>query len=407
MSSKGFCSFSSGDYAVHLDLIGRVNGLESAESYFNNLREEYKIEKSYGALLICYVRGGLVDKSLSHMQKMKELGFASSALVYNDIMCLYTHSGQHEKIHDVLTEMKKSGVFPDNFSYRICINSYGVRSDIKNMEKVLEEMESQPQITMDWTTYSMVTNFFIRAGDHEKSLFYMKKCEGLVDKDALGYSHLISLYASLGRKGEMMRLWNLSKGKCKRQINRDYITMLGSLVKLGELEETEKFLKEWESSGNCYDFRVPNVLLIGYCQNGLVEKAETRLQEIVKKGKTPTPNSWAIIASGYLDSQNMQKAFECMKEALAVQVENKGWRPKPRTVSSLLTWLGDNGDFEEAMAFIKSLMTVIPVNREIYLALIKIYIRSGKDVDLLLQSMRSDNIDVDEEAENILSSREK
>ena len=103
MSSKGLCSFSPGDRAVQLDLIGRVRGLDSAENYFNNLSDQDKIDKIYGALLNCYVREGNVDKSLSHLQKMKDVGFTFSALIYNDIMCLYTNTGQIEKVPDVLS----------------------------------------------------------------------------------------------------------------------------------------------------------------------------------------------------------------------------------------------------------------------------------------------------------------
>jgi pentatricopeptide repeat protein len=43
---------------------------------------------------------------------------------------------------------------------------------------------------------------------------------------------------------------------------------------------------------------VPNVLLIGYSKNGMIEKAETMLRSMVEKGKNPIPNSWAIIAAG-------------------------------------------------------------------------------------------------------------
>ncbi|KAF9623268.1 hypothetical protein IFM89_000757, partial [Coptis chinensis] len=34
----------------------------------------------------------LTDKSVSHLQKMKENGFASTPLYYNDLMCLYTNT---------------------------------------------------------------------------------------------------------------------------------------------------------------------------------------------------------------------------------------------------------------------------------------------------------------------------
>ena len=177
MSSKGLCPFSPGDCAVQLDLIGRVRGLNAAESYFHILNEQEKIDKAYGALLNCYVREGLVDKSVSHLQKMKEMGFASSALNYNGLMCLYTHTGQLEKIPDVLSDMKKNGLSPNNFSYRMCMNFYGARFDLESVEKLLKEMESQPHISIDWTTYSTLANLYIKAGLKEKALIFLKKSE--------------------------------------------------------------------------------------------------------------------------------------------------------------------------------------------------------------------------------------
>ncbi|KAJ0046195.1 hypothetical protein Pint_04522 [Pistacia integerrima] len=389
--------------AVQLDLIGRVQGLEAAESYFNSLNDEDKVDKVYGALLNCYVREGLVDKSLAHLQKMKDLGFASSALSYNSLMCLYNHTGQFEKIPDVLSHMKQNGVSADNFSYRICMHAYGARSDIGSMEHILEEMENQPHITMDWLTYSTVASVYIKAGLKEKALIYLKKCEEKVSKDAVGYNNLISMYATLGNKDEMMRLWDLQKRNSKKQINRDYITMLGSLVRIGELEESKKLFEEWESSCETYDFRVPNVLLFGYSQRGLIENAEAMLRDIVKKGKTPTPNSWSIVAAGYLDKLNMEKAFECIKEALAVQEENIRWRPKPLLISSILSWLGDNSDADDVEAFISSLKNKVPKSREMFHVLIKAYTRSGKEVDGLLESMKADNITEDEETKSLLS----
>jgi pentatricopeptide repeat protein len=419
MSSKGLCPISAKDHAVQLNLIGKVRGLDSAESYFQNLSDEDKTEKAYGALLNCYVREGLVDKSLSLMQKIKDLGFVS-VLNYNNIMCLYLQTEQYEEVFGVLASMKKDGVSPDTFSYRTCINSYGARSDFSSMEKLLEEMELQSHVGSDWATYAMVANYFIKADLKEKALVYLKKCEDKADKhDMIAYNYLISHYASLGNKKAMMRLWKLQKENCKKQLNREYITMLGSLVKLGDFDEAEKLLTEWEISTNSYDFRVPNILLIGYSKNGLIEKAETMLQSIIEKGKNPIPNSWAIIAAGYVAKENMEKAFQCMKKAVAVQPKNKGWRPKIDVLSSILSWATNNRDIDEVEDFVNSLKNVTSMNRDMYLSLIKRYDRSEKEddkilestradkieVDEILESMRDDKIEVDEEIGEILNSR--
>ncbi|XVF25813.1 hypothetical protein REPUB_Repub13aG0245900 [Reevesia pubescens] len=405
MNKKGLCAFSPTEHAVQLDLIGKVCGFSSAESYFYNLEDQDKTEKTYGALLNCYVRQHQTDKALSHLQKMKELGFTSSTLTYNDMMCLYTNIRQREKVPDVMREMKENKVSPDNFSYRICINSYGVRSDLEGMERILMEMESQPHIKMDWNTYAVVANFYIKVGLTEKAIDALQKSEQKLDnKDGTGYNHLISLYASLGDKAEVLRLWGLEKDACKRYLNKDFMTMLQSLVKLDAFEESEKVLKEWESSGNCYDVRIPNIVITGYAEKGLHEKAEVILENLMERGKVTTPNSWGVVATGYLDKGEVKKAFKCMTAALSLFVENKGWKPNLRVITSILDWLGDEGSAHDVEDFVVSLRRAIPVDRKMYHALLKANIRDGKRVDKLLDLMKlSDKIDEDEETKTILA----
>ncbi|KAL5730777.1 hypothetical protein ACHQM5_003569 [Ranunculus cassubicifolius] len=374
--------FSSSEHAVQLDLIGRVRGFESAESYLNNLSDEEKTEKTYGALLNCYVQAKLADKSLSLAKKMKELNFFSTPLCYNDLMCLYTYTKEYEKIpNNLLYEMKENGVSPDNFSYRICLNSYGIMSNIQGVDNILEEMESREDMRIDWNTYTNAAHFYIRAGLTDKAVVSLKKAEEKLDKkDRTPYNHLISHYASLGNKEEVKRLWELKKKSLKKKhINADYVTMLGSLVKLEEIEEAENLLMEWKSSGNQYDFRVPNVLLIAYSKRGMVEKAESLLEHLSEKGEASrVPASWAILAAGYVKKEEMQKAVECMNKAFLFRENDKGWKPKDSTViSSLLKWLGDNGGVEEVESFVESFHD--KMDKDMYKALIKANVRAGQD----------------------------
>ncbi|KAK6917545.1 Pentatricopeptide repeat [Dillenia turbinata] len=403
MDQKSLCPFSPTNHAVQLDLIGKVRGFLSAESHFNNLKDQDKTAKTYGALLNCYARQVQTDKCMSHWQKMKEIGFASSPLTYNSIMCLYSRLGQYEKIPDLLKEMKKNNVPPDNFSYRICINSYGAKSDLEGVESLLKEMESEKHIDMDWNTYAVAANFYIRGGLIDKAVDALKKSEErLGKKDGLGYGHLITLYASLGMKDNILRLWDLEKSTCKKQINRDYLNMLESLVRLGTFEEAEKLLKEWESSGNQFDFRVPNVVLVGYLEKGLPEKAETLLKDLKEKGKVPTANNWAMVASGYLDKGEMEKAIECIKTAIS-----QGMQPNSKMRARILSSIGEKGSIEDVESFVSLLKTVIPMNREMYHALLKAYIRGGKQVDGLLESMKADQIDENAETKKIICVKQR
>ncbi|XP_074272213.1 pentatricopeptide repeat-containing protein At4g21705, mitochondrial-like [Silene latifolia] len=382
MYAKGLFKFTPTEHAGQLDLIGRVRGFLSAEEYFYSLQDAEKTNKTCDALLNCYVRERQVYKALTHFEKMKEVGFACTTLTYNDIMCLYTDIGQFDKVPDVLTEMKKNKVLPDNYSYRLCINSYVGRSDIEAVENCLKEAETQPRMEVDWNTYAAAANFYLTENLIDKAVYALKKAEVRFDhKDKAGYSFLISLYAKLGNKDEILRLWELEKNVSRKCINNEFITVLESLVKIGALEEAEKVLKEWDSSDNVYDFRVPNIVILGYLNRGLAEKGEAMLNELLEKGRSCHPNTWSILAGMYQAKGEMHKAIRCMKVGLSFYVPNEGWRPYQQVINSLLSWVGDHGSLEEAESFVELLRNVDPGNRPLYHTLMKAYVRHGKNID--------------------------
>ncbi|TVU32132.1 hypothetical protein EJB05_23851 [Eragrostis curvula] len=390
MNAKGHVKFLPKDHAIHLDLIGQVHGVEAAETYFNNLSEKDKTEKPYGALLNCYTRELLVDKALAHFQKMKELGFLYSPLSYNNIMGLYTNLGQHEKVPSVIAEMKSNGVIPDNFSYRICINSYGTKADFFGMERTLEEMECEPQIVVDWNTYAVVASNYIKGDLRGKAYNALQKAEAKIDKrDSEAYNHLISLYGQMGDKSEVKRLWALQMSNCKRHINKDYTTMLATFMKLGEISEAEALLKEWESSGNAFDFQVPNVLLTGYRQKGMLDKAETLLDDFTKKGKKPPSTSWAIVAIGYAEKGDAAKAYELTKNALSVYIPNSGWNPKPSMIEMILKYIGDEVELKDAEIFVDLLKVAMPMNSDMTEALSRARAREEKKAEETTEALSS------------------
>lgn len=402
MNTRNVCVFTPTEHAIQLDLIGKVHGFVNAERYFMNLDEQNKTDKTYGALLHCYVRQRQTDKALSHLQIMKDMGVAVSPLTYNDIMSLYSCAGQHEKTYEVLTEMKKDGITPDIFSYKICINSYGVMSDIEGMERVLQEMESQPHIVMDWVAYATVGNHFITAGLKDKANIALNKAEAFLDnKNGIGHNHLITLHARLGNTSDVFRMWDLMKIVCKRCINKDYIVMLDTLAKLGEFTKAEELIEEWEASGNCYDFRVQDALIIGYCNASMYDKAKGMLEKLVDKQRTTTPGSWERVAVGFVGSDEIEKALYCFKVALSLQDKRKKWKPNHKSITILMYSLSEKGSVEDVETFVASLRNVVPVNRQMYHALMKAYIRDGKEVDGILNRMKADSIPENEETKKI------
>lgn len=404
MKSRGVYTFTPVEHAVQLDLIGKVHGFLHAESYFNSLSEQDKTDKVHGALLHCYVRQRETERALALLKTIRDKGLPLSSLAFNDIMCLHASTDEIDKVPDVFNQMKEHGVQPDNLSYRICINSFGVRSDIEGLERVLNEMEDDAHITMDWNTYSVVANFYVKASLIDKANIALQKAEKrLDDKDALGYNHLISLHARLGNRDDILRLWHDEKIACKRCLNREYINTMEALVRVDDLEEAEKVLKEWETSKNCYDFRVPKVVIVGYIEKGLCEKAEALLNHLAEINKESTPDIWGMLAKGYLEKDNIENALRTLKKAIFLHDPSREVKLNNKVIAGIVRLIGERGSSDDAERGLNLLRSVVRLERQVYHTLLRSYINSGRDVSRLLEIMRSDDYEKDEETIKILS----
>jgi pentatricopeptide repeat protein len=95
------------------------------------------------------------------------------------------------------------------------------------------------------------------------------------------------LHGSLGNKDEVYRIWQSFELAFPKMTNRSYICLLSSLVRMGDIEGAEAFLKKWESVKSFDDIRVSNVLLGAYIEKGWLQKAEVLLERIMKNGGKP------------------------------------------------------------------------------------------------------------------------
>lgn len=344
MTGKSFLDISSSDVAVQLDLISKVHGVERAEEYFNNIPETSKNFQVYGALLNCYAGAKLLEKAEAVMQKIRDLGYART-LSYNVIMNLYSNFREHDKLDSLMQEMEEKLIRCDKFTYGIRLNAYGVALDIDGMEKLLMKMEADPFITIDWNAYVVVAKGYIRAGNMEKALAMLRKSEQLirVNTRKLAYEILMSLYAGMGNKDEMFRIWNLYK-KNEKFSNMTYLCAISSLAKLDDLDAAEKILEEWEAKRISFDFRVPNLLISSYCRKGLLGKAESIVHRLVESGNEPNASTWSRMALGYHKGNQMERAVESLNKS--IQVGEPGWKPPRYTLIACLEYLKQKGDLD-------------------------------------------------------------
>ncbi|XP_047330452.1 pentatricopeptide repeat-containing protein At2g20710, mitochondrial-like [Impatiens glandulifera] len=346
---------SAAEYAVRLDIMSKLHGPEQAENYFDNdIPLSFKGLAVYGSLLNCYAHAKLVDKAETLMQKMRELGYLENSLPYNVMMTLYSSLGKHENLDLLLKEMEEKGIRFSKFTFTIRLNAYALAADISGMETFFKKIETDHPTVIDCHTYLVTANGYSRAGNVEKTKEMLRKVEqlakgGQILKKKKAYEIVLSMYASIGDKTGLSRVWNLFKQSGQIQ-NMSYLTMISSLLKLDDIVGAEEIYREWENTKTFFDPRVLNTLINGYCKKGMMGKAKELLDRLIQNNEEINVSTWDHMATGYYQAGQMEEAVEATKKIL--QVSRSSWKPNVSTLAACVDYLkGKEGakEFEELL----------------------------------------------------------
>ncbi|KZV43510.1 pentatricopeptide repeat-containing protein [Dorcoceras hygrometricum] len=341
---REYYRITTSDTAIQLDLMAKVHGISIAEQYFLKLPEALKDKRIYGSLLNAYARARMKKKAEAQMDTMRKRGYASHALPFNVMMTLYMNQKDYEKIESIISEMIERKIALDIYSYNILLTTRGAQGSLEEMEQVFEQMQLDPTINPNWTTFSTMATAYIKLNQFEKADDCLKKIESIITgRDRIPYHYLISLYGSAGKKDEVFRMWNIYKATFANIPNSGYHTLISALVRLEDIDDAEKRYDEWLSVKSAYDPRIANLLLSFYMKKGLSDKARTFFDQMIEAGGKPNSMTWEILAEDHIRKTRIPEALSCLQNAASAE-GSKSWRPRPANVASILKILEQESD---------------------------------------------------------------
>ncbi|CAN4078943.1 unnamed protein product [Withania somnifera] len=216
--------------------------------------------------------------------------------------------------------------------------------DFEGMDKIVVMMECDKHLTLNWKTYIIATEMYLKVGQVEKALELLSKLDSTTltcEKSNGAYSSLLKVYAEAGKKEEVYRVWEF------------YICVMSSLMKFGDIEGVEKIFEEWESEALSYDFRVPDVLIRSYCRNGLLGKAKALVDKGMSKGGVPWVTTWCHLANGYIHEDLVPEAVEALKKAISIGPPN--YKPSRETLATCVKYWEKQGNVDDVEDFVRSL----------------------------------------------------
>ena len=375
-----------------------------AEEYFTSVPDSAAKKAACLPLLSGYVRDRNTSKAETFMVKLYELGLVVSPHPYNEMMKLYLATCEHRKVPLVVQQMKRNRIPLNVLSYNLWMNAYGEGEGygVAAVENVFGLMQNDVNVEVGWSSLATLANVYMKARKSEKAIMVLKNAEKKLSTcNRLGYFFLITLYASLKEKEEVLRLWEASKAVGGRISCANYICILTCLVKLGDILQAKRIFNEWESNCQKYDIRVSNVLLGAYVRNGLMEEAESLHLHTLERGGCPNYKTWEILIEGFVKSQKMDKAIVAMKRALAM-LNDCDWRPPHGLVLAIAEYLEKHRNFEYANEYITDIRNFGLANVSLYKILLRMHISANKAPFHILKMMDEDNIEMDNEALSIL-----
>ncbi|KAL8054662.1 hypothetical protein ABFX02_04G006900 [Erythranthe guttata] len=396
-------NFGHKDYAVRLDLIAKAQGIAAAENYFSGLSPSVKVHCTYGSLLNCYCTEKMTDKALDLFATMVKENMVSTPLPLNNLMSLYIRLGQPEKVPILAEEMKKRNIQPDTFSYNLLMNSYSLLNDIEGAERVFEEMKRENAKQCNWTTYSNLAILYTRVGYKEKAALALQNLEKeMRPNDREAYHFLITLYAGISDLHNVHRIWKALKSTMRVVTNNSYIIMLQSLRNLEDIKGVKKCFEEWELGCSNYDVRLANTAIGAYLTQGMLEEAESTLQNAVSRSRGPFFTAWEMFVIFFLKKNQIKQALEIMDIATS-RVREGEWRPKSDTTEKFLDYFKKEGDVDGAEEFYKLMKRINCIDRDLLKMLLQTYVAAGKTQLDMRARIEEDGIKTNKELEDLLA----
>lgn len=277
MVSHDEYKLSESDYAVRIELMTQVFGIDAAERYFEGLPSIAKTSEAYTALLHCYARSKLIGKAEDLYERIKATNLSLDAITYNELMTLYMSVGQLEKVPLIVQDMKRQTVAPDLFTYNLWVSSYAAALNLDEVRRILDEMTLHSGCDESWIRYIKLAEIYLNSTQLVCSNFSSQLVESdktSTQREMISYDFLVILYGGLGNKDTLDKIWNSLRTTMQKMTGRNYICVLSSYLMLGHLKEVGEVIDQWKQSATSeFDGNLCNKVLATFNEIGMEDKA--------------------------------------------------------------------------------------------------------------------------------------
>jgi pentatricopeptide repeat protein len=335
--------FTDADYSSLVDLHAKVHGLNQAEKFIEEIPQSMRTEHVYRSVLACCASEMNIPKAEKIFNKMRDLNFPLTSFACNQLLLLYKRTDR-KKIADVLLMMEKENLKPTLFTYRMLIDTKGLVGDMPAIAQLLDTMK-EDGIEPDAYIKYLVAKHYIKGGLTKKAEEVAREMEGGDPSNKLiERKFLLTLYAELGALDDVNRVWEACRTKPTME---ESIAVIKAYAKLGKVEDAESMFFEMFKQYKYVPQKCYNCILSVYAGKKMFKKAKDLVTQMSDQGIRVGALALDILLRLYVEEGNMEKADSMLQNWVK---KNQKFQIKPmyHSYMILLEAYAKKGDYHNA-----------------------------------------------------------
>lgn len=224
----------------------------------------------YTTLMKGYMNAGRVDDVVAMARAMRREGETMPAsrpdhVTYTTVVSTLVAAGDMERAHAVLDEMARAGVPASRVTYNVLIKGYCQQLQMSRARELLEEMTTDAGIEADVVTYNTLIDGCVLMDDSAGAL----------------------------------ALFNEMRTRGVAPSTVSYTTLMKAFAASGQPKVAHKVFEEMEKDPRVtVDRAAWNMLVEGYCQQGMLETAKQMVERMKESGVQPGVATYGSLAKG-------------------------------------------------------------------------------------------------------------
>lgn len=303
---------------VLMDALVKEGSYEHALEAFSTFKNTIGFDShSYNILIhgLCNCRK--YDDARSMMQEMENLGIGPTEFSYTYFIKSYCHDKDFRSVDRVLQEMTDKGCPPNVVTYTIYMHALGKSKQINEALEIYQSMKNRG-CTPDTAFYSSLIYILDKSGRFKdaEELFYDMTKQG-VDPDVMTFNSMIS--AACSRSQEAAALGLLKKMEvCSCRPNlRTYPPLLKMCMRMDRMKVLDFLWTHMMENNVSPDLATHEMLVLGLCKSGKLERAWWFFEEMVSKEMLPRESMCRLLVQK-LEGSGMVKEKEIVERLIPV-----------------------------------------------------------------------------------------